>query len=54
MIKDFTPTRTSLASGLVIKQTILERQKYPMPQSTINTDIAFVGSPITRAMNIKY
>lgn len=54
MIKDFTPARTSLASGLVIKQTILERQKYPTPQSTINTNIAFVGSPTTRAMNIKY
>jgi len=54
MIKDFTPARTSLASGLVIKQTILERQKYPTPQSTINTDIAFVGSPTTRVMNIKY
>ena len=33
MVKDFTPARTSLASGIVIKPTILERQKYPTPQA---------------------
>ena len=32
MIKDFTPARTSLMSGVVIKQHILERNKYPQPQ----------------------
>jgi hypothetical protein len=32
MIKDFVPTRTGLASGIVVKQHILERQKYPTPQ----------------------
>jgi hypothetical protein len=32
MIKDFVPARTSLASGIVVKQTILERNKYPQPQ----------------------
>jgi hypothetical protein len=32
MIKDFTPARTSLISGIVIKQHILERNKYPQPQ----------------------
>ncbi len=32
MIKDFIPARTSLASGLVIKQHLLERDKYPHPQ----------------------
>ena len=32
MIKDFIPTRTSLASGLVVKQHLLERNKYPQPQ----------------------
>jgi|TARA_B110001452_G_scaffold48458_2_gene37062 hypothetical protein len=32
MIKDFVPARTSLASGLVIKQHLLERDKYPHPQ----------------------
>jgi hypothetical protein len=32
MIKDFIPARTSLASGVVIKQHLLERNKYPQPQ----------------------
>ena len=32
MVKDFVPARTALASGIVIKQHILERQKYPNPQ----------------------
>jgi hypothetical protein len=31
MIKDFVPARTSLASGVVIKQHLLERNKYPQP-----------------------
>ena len=34
MIKDFVPARTSLASGVVIKQHVLERNKYPLPQLT--------------------
>ena len=32
MIKDFVPARTSLTTGIVIKQHILERNKYPQPQ----------------------
>ena len=32
MIKDFVPARTSLTFGVVIKQHILERNKYPQPQ----------------------
>jgi hypothetical protein len=32
MIKDFVPARTSLASGIIIKQHILERNKVPQPQ----------------------
>jgi hypothetical protein len=32
MIKDFVPARTSLTSGVVIKQHLLERNKYPQPQ----------------------
>ena len=32
MIKDYTPAKTSLASGVTIKPTILERYKYPLPQ----------------------
>jgi hypothetical protein len=33
MVKDFVPVRTGLASGIVVKQHILERQKYPTPQA---------------------
>ena len=44
MIKDFVPARTSLASGVVIKQTLLERNKYPQPQTNINSTIAYYGS----------
>jgi len=32
MIQDFVPARTSLTSGVVIKQHLLERNKYPEPQ----------------------
>ena len=32
MIQNFVPTRTSLASGVVIKQHLLERNRYPQPQ----------------------
>jgi hypothetical protein len=31
MIKDFVPARTNLRSGVVVKQHILERNKYPQP-----------------------
>ncbi len=34
MLQDFTPARTSLASGVVIKQNLLERNKYPLPETT--------------------
>ena len=38
MIKDFIPVKTSLASGLVVKQHLLERNKYKQPtiQSPVN------------------
>jgi hypothetical protein len=32
MIKDFVPARTSLTTGVVIKQHLLERNKYPQPK----------------------
>jgi len=54
MIQDFTPARAGLATGIVIKQTLLERNKYPLPQATTNSEIAFVGSPTTRTINIAY
>ena len=44
MIQDWVPARTDLASGLVIKQTTLERNKYPVPQLTPSSSIAFYGS----------
>jgi hypothetical protein len=34
MIQDWIPARASLASGVVIKQTLLERNKYPQPEVT--------------------
>lgn len=52
MIKDFTPARTSLASGIIIKPTLLERTKYPTPQYTTDTTIAFVCSATTKQINI--
>jgi hypothetical protein len=43
MIKDFIPARTSLASGVVIKQHLLERNKYPQPQVSQET-VTYTGS----------
>jgi hypothetical protein len=51
MIADWVPARTDLASGIVIKQTILERNKYPVPQANISTSLANVGDGAT---NIPY
>jgi len=44
MIKDFVPVRTSLASGVVIKQSLLERNKYPQPQVNNHSTIAYTTS----------
>ena len=41
MIQDWVPARTSLASGVVIKQTVLERNKYPVPQLDTETTTSF-------------
>ena len=54
MIKDFTPARTSLATGIIIKPTLLERCKYPLPQMTTNSVITYVGSPTSKKFNIQY
>jgi len=43
MIKDFVPARTSLTSGVVIKQHLLERNKYPVPQLHYSESI-YTGS----------
>jgi len=46
MIRDFVPARTSLASGVVIKQHLLERNKYPQPViSWENLDISGTLKP---------
>ena len=52
MIKDFVPARTSLASGIVIKQHILERNKYPQPQVNTNSIIAYYASGSTKNIPI--
>ena len=36
MIKDFVPARTSLASGIVIKPHLLERNRYRVPSSSFS------------------
>jgi hypothetical protein len=61
MIKDFVPARTSLASGVVIKQHILERNKYPQPQVN-QINVTYTGSinstqiwnPITQENEISH
>jgi hypothetical protein len=44
MLQDWVPARASLAAGIVVKQHFLERNKYPVPQATPNTPIAYYGS----------
>jgi hypothetical protein len=46
MIQDFVPARTSLTSGVVIKQHLLERNKYPQPQVEWE-DVTYSGSLTT-------
>jgi hypothetical protein len=41
MIQDWVPARTDLASGIVIKQTTLERNKYPVPQLNTYTTSSY-------------
>jgi hypothetical protein len=47
MLADWVPARTDLASGIIIKQHLLERNKYPVPQASISTSIANVASAST-------
>ncbi len=44
MIQDFVPARSGLAAGIVIKQHLLERSKYPVPQLDTYTTTSFAGS----------
>jgi len=51
LLQDFTPARASLAAGIVIKNTLLDRNRYRVPQVTPSSSIAFIGSGST---NIPY
>lgn len=44
LVKDFAPARVGLSTGVVIKQHLLERNKYPTPQITTRTPITVQGS----------
>jgi hypothetical protein len=44
MIQDWIPAHTSAATGIVIKQTLLERNRYPQPQANIVTSQSYYGS----------
>ncbi len=44
MVKDYVPVRSSVTTGIVIKQHILERNKYPVPQVNTYTTTSFYGS----------
>jgi hypothetical protein len=48
---DFIPARASLASGIVIKNTLLDRNRYRTPQINTSESIAMIGSGST---NIPY
>lgn len=43
IIKDFTPTRSSISTGVIIKQTLLERDKYVTPLPSYE-DVQYTGS----------
>jgi len=58
MIKDFIPARSSLASGVVVKQHLLERNKYPLPETTSSIydysgsiDMAFISGGAGGSVN---
>ena len=50
MVKDFTPARTRLSTGVVIKPTILERPKYPVPSTTFES-LTYSGSIKVQSKN---
>lgn len=49
MLVDWVPARTSLAAGIVIKNTLLDRNRYRTPQVNISESIANTGSATTKA-----
>ena len=40
MIKDFVPLRNSTSTGIIIKQHLLERNKYPQPKAKTKNTLA--------------
>lgn len=44
MLQDFVPARTGLAAGIVIKNTLLDRNRYRVPQANTSESLAFIGS----------
>jgi len=54
MIKDWIPARTNASTGIIIKQHLLERNKYPLPQTSISTSFAIVGHSSSSIFNIPY
>jgi hypothetical protein len=52
LIKDFVPARTTLASGILIKQHLLERNRYALPDPNATTTITYVTSASIN--NIEY
>lgn len=44
-IKNYVPARTSVTTGIVIKQHLLERNKYQEPTLTQNSTIAYSSDP---------
>jgi hypothetical protein len=51
MLADWIPARTSLAAGIVIKNTLLDRNRYRTPQVSTEAVLANIGSGST---NIPY
>ena len=51
MLVDFTPARTGLAAGIIIKNTLLDRNRYRTPQVSTSASLANIGSGST---NIPY
>ncbi len=45
--KDYVPVRSSVTTGVLVKQHILERNKYPVPQVNTHTTTSFYGSGST-------
>jgi hypothetical protein len=52
LIKDFVPARTTLSSGILIKQHLLERNRYALPDPDATTTITYITSASVN--NIEY